>query len=81
MAMAETEAEPALGTASYEYGCNVTDVKYNDGSVAVEFERMTGVRFSFNWFSLEGANSGNNVFRKGERSTQVHNLSSFSSLR
>ncbi|KAI4241562.1 MAG: hypothetical protein L6R40_004542 [Gallowayella cf. fulva] len=42
VAMAETEAEPALGTASYEYGCNVTDVKYNDGSVAVEFERMTG---------------------------------------
>ncbi|KAI4142319.1 MAG: hypothetical protein LQ341_003250 [Variospora aurantia] len=34
--------ETATGAASYEFGCNVTDVKYNMGTVEVNFERSTG---------------------------------------
>ncbi|KAL8988762.1 MAG: hypothetical protein Q9177_002214 [Variospora cf. flavescens] len=34
--------ETAAGAASYEFGCNVTDVKYNMGTVEVNFERLTG---------------------------------------
>ncbi|KAI4094460.1 MAG: hypothetical protein LQ344_002209 [Seirophora lacunosa] len=35
-------ADTGAGAASYEFGCNVTDVKYDMGTVEVKFERSTG---------------------------------------
>ncbi|KAL8771969.1 MAG: hypothetical protein Q9209_002633 [Squamulea sp. 1 TL-2023] len=38
----ECEPDLAVGNTSYEYGCKVTNVKYADGIVLVDFERLTG---------------------------------------
>lgn len=40
---ARSTPQTGEGAASYEYECNVTDVKYQKGSVDVHFERSTGV--------------------------------------
>ncbi|KAI4196797.1 MAG: hypothetical protein LQ348_002240 [Seirophora lacunosa] len=45
-------ADTGAGAASYEFGCNVTDVKYDMGTVEVKFERSTGVNGSLTVFSL-----------------------------
>lgn len=36
-------SDTGAGAASYEFGCNVTDVKYDMGTVEVKVERSTGV--------------------------------------
>lgn len=41
--IAQRKPELGVGSVSYEYGCNVTDVKYSDELVKVEFERSAGV--------------------------------------
>ncbi|KAI4161553.1 MAG: hypothetical protein L6R39_000043 [Caloplaca ligustica] len=40
--IAQRKPELGVGSVSYEYGCNVTDVKYSDELVKVEFERSAG---------------------------------------
>lgn len=44
VSMSQCEPDSGVGTASYQYGCNVTGVNYSDGLVTLEYERSTGVR-------------------------------------
>lgn len=70
--MGQRAPQIGSGTASYDFGCNVTNVKYNKESVELEVERSTGVRSTL--FPPPARNIDRDIipFRKAQRCMQVH---------